>query len=844
MDEPGPSRHWGQSLPRRPAVPAAVLLILGIIIHSSLPHRPIIWLVMIVLLLIGTGVSIPWRWVPSICLMAAIFILGVVVAQIQHYYYPTNGISAYATDQPRLARLELRIDQPPRILTRFFDPYRPLPPKQVTTATVLRVLTWNGWVDCGGQILVQIEQPHPRLAVGQRVSVMGRLQRPGPAMNPGQFDWAQYYRDQRILTSLAIARPENIEILQTRPLSLLQKLRESTRQALAAGFSAERSLDHALLRALLLGDSDPELRDVQEQFRRTGTSHHLSISGLHVAILGGFVFLICRLLCCPPRASAWTMTLFVVFYGLIALPSPPVVRSVLLCASFGFGLVRRRSLDAIQLLAVSIFIMLIYHPLDLYNAGFQLSFGTVLGLMIFARPATAFLVGLENEHDQIGAMLQRRTKLSQMRLWTKRMIFQSLAAGGVAWIVSLPLIAYHFEQLNPWAIAASILLAPIVFAGLIGGLLKVILTLLWPSLAGAWAAMAIGPIALMRYGVDLLSQLPGSDVPFPSPSLWMIFLFYLLISLPLLPFHKLRLRWCLRCGPAAACVMAMLLPALAGLGVVNRSGDSPRLTLLAVGAGQCAILELGDKIILLDAGSTSLSDLLRKCLGPFLRHHGVRRIDSIYLSHANIDHFSAAAEVADAYDIREVLVGRYFQADAIGNPPAEDLLAALNRLQRRPHIIEVGQTIALDARTSVDVLWPPPDATFDANNSSLVLRITHRGRRILFTGDIQEAAQRKLLENPNQLRCDVLVAPHHGSSESTTADFIRAADPRIILSSNDRTLTKKQRDFEEIIGGRLLYRTHRHGAITLTIGPQGEWSVNTYLDPADSGEIDQARRIK
>src|SRR4029079_13103588 len=126
------------------------------------------------------------------------------------------------------------------------------------------------------------------------------------------------------------------------------------------------------------------------------TGHHLAISGMHVAVLGGFVFAICRLLCLSPRWSAWLMIAFVVLYGVVALPSPPVVRSVVLCVMFGLGVVLRRSTDALQLLALSVLAILVYHPLDLYNPGFQLSFGTVLGLILFTRP---MLRGLRRDPD-------------------------------------------------------------------------------------------------------------------------------------------------------------------------------------------------------------------------------------------------------------------------------------------------------------------------------------------------------------------------------------------------------------------------------------------------------------
>ena len=107
----------------------------------------------------------------------------------------------------------LEFDYPPRELTAPYSRGLAVAPKQVVTASVRRLKTWNGWVDCRGQVLVQINQPNPRLRRGQVVRVIGRLERPGPATNPGQFDWAGYYREQRILASIRVDSADAITIL-------------------------------------------------------------------------------------------------------------------------------------------------------------------------------------------------------------------------------------------------------------------------------------------------------------------------------------------------------------------------------------------------------------------------------------------------------------------------------------------------------------------------------------------------------------------------------------------------------------------------------------------------------
>jgi competence protein ComEC len=816
---------------RRPAVLVAFCFALGIAAHGLMPHAPAVWLGGLALLL-GAGWTTRRRAaVSSAVLAVGLIIAGAAAAQLAAFYYPRRHVSAFAGDTPRLAQLELEIVHPPRVLTAPYSPnHHPMPPKQVTAGRVTAVRTWASWEPASGEVLMQISQPHPRLAVGQTVRVVGMLQRPASAMNPGQFDWAAYYREQRILNSLQVAHADNIRILASPGSGPVEWLRENARQLLAAGFSARDGIDHALLRALLLGDNDPQLRDVQDQFKRTGTGHHLSISGMHVAVLGGFVFLVCRLLCLSPRMSALLMMAFVLLYGVVALPSPPAVRSVVLCLAFGLGVVSRRSVDALQLLALSVLVMLVYHPLDLYNAGFQLSFGTVLGLILFSRAMLRFF---RRDPDVLALAPPRsRGLVGAVVGGCDRILTEALAAGLVAWGISLPLIAFHFEQLNPWAVGAGILLAPVVMLALVGGLLKVLLTLLWPGLASTWAALAAAPVAGMRHTVDWIATFPMGDVPVPPPPAGLMLAFYLLLVPALWPCHRAGLRWCLRGGRAVLLLLILLLPFQVGFARPTSGAGTTRVTLLSVGAGQCAVIEPpSGRTVLVDAGSTGMGDLVSRCLGPYLRHERCTSVDTILVSHANYDHFSAVAEVVEAYGAREVLTSGRFAEREPDNAAVAGMLATLAELQRPPREVRTGERIPLGRQTYVEVLWPPGDLpmTVDANDASLVLKLTHAGGSVLFTGDIQDGAMAELLKAPEQLRADVLVAPHHGSCERLTARFIDAVAPTTIVSSNDRTLTGRQREFDRITEGMPVLRTHRCGAITITFDKDGSVHVETML---------------
>src|SRR5205085_908905 len=133
------------------------------------------------------------------------------------------------------------------------------------------------------------------------------------------------------------------------------------------------------------------------------------------------------------------------------------------------------------------------------------------------------------------------------------------------------------------------------------------------------------------------------------------------------------------------------------------------------------------RAMLLDAGSASLTDLTRKCLGPFLRHEGVNRIDDLWLSHGDYDHISAAAEVLGVYDVRRIALSPHFKRHAIESAATENVLETIDRLKVPLEQLVAGDQSALSSDAWIDVLWPPENCSFNSNNTGLVLRLCYAG---------------------------------------------------------------------------------------------------------------------
>ena len=557
--------------------------------------------------------------------------------------------------------------------------------------------------------------------------------------------------------------------------------------------------------------------------------YQLSVSGLHIALLASALFWLCRRVRLRPRYILAIMTGFVLLYAAISLPSHSGIRAAMLCVVIASATLLGRSTDRVQTLSLAVLAMLLWHPMDLYSIGFHLSFAVAIAFLFLLPRVTEYLK-TRRDVDELAKPIRQQPSLPHRVLSG---IGRCFIYGVVAWLATLPLAAFHFGSISLYAILGSLILFPFVVAALFGGVFKILLTLLWPALGSILAVAAGWPVQAMQWGVHQLSRLPGSAIPIPTPPVWLVIAYYLLLCAPLLPYLSIfsgKKRWILWLAPLAG-VAAIFSLAIKTHDAVP--GSDLRVTLLSLGAGQCAVVELpGGHVVLIDAGSSTVADVAVKLIEPFLRSHGEQQVDDIFLSHGDFDHISGAGEIAAEYGVKKVFTSFHFVRNSAGNLPDQLLLDELEKLNRSPTELAVGDHIDLGSGAVVDVLWPPKDGLWNSNNAGLVLQLRYAGKSILFPADIQDPAFTGVLKTASALKSDVLVAPHHGSSEELTPAFVRAVGPQSILSSNFWRLTSKQKRFETMIGQTPLYRTPECGAITVTIRKDGTILIDTFVKDA------------
>ena len=527
-----PSRSLG-ALARRPAFPLILLFITGILLHQSIPAKPQILLITIAATAIASGLTLRRQHLSTLLLGTAIILCGIAIAAREQFQYPSNHIALFSSDEPRLAQVELRLLDEPPITTPSFGQGRPQTSKPTIPAEVLRIKTRSGWIPTTGQTELRIDQNDPSLNINQTVRALGMLERPAPADNPGQFDFAAYYRQQRILTTLTVTRLGNIQILTDPGPTPLQWLREKSRHLLAAGFTFNHLIDHAMLQAMLLGDRDPRLSPLHDEFERTGMAFQLSVSGVHIAILAAVVFWLCRTARFRPRWTLLITTTFVLIYATVAPPSYSGVRWAILFAAVAIASLTRQRTDRLQMLSLAVFAMLLWHPFDLYSAGFQLSMAVVLALALLFQRLHDYTLSLRDPDMVIAMMGTQPTPFQVQRTKFVGWLFFMTGFAVIDWLAALPLLAYHFGQINLWMILFTVILFPIALVALLAGALKILLTALLPSAATSWALAAGWPIEFMRHLVNLFAKLPGEAITRTAP-LWLIFVYYALLLTPLL----------------------------------------------------------------------------------------------------------------------------------------------------------------------------------------------------------------------------------------------------------------------------------------------------------------------
>jgi len=605
-------------------------------------------------------------------------------------------------------------------------------------------------------------RPRLDLLSGDLVRASVRLASGGSFRNFGTFSYERYLRTLGIhrrgatKSSLLVARAGPAPAGSAR--ALVSRLRLAIQAELERRFPAPDGLDispaGAVLEALLLGEDGRLDAATVDNLQATGLYHLFAISGGHIAIINLLLFSLFRAVRLSRRASSLALALFLIFYTALVEGSPSVLRAVIMTLAVLAGRLLWKDVHVLNTIAASAFALLLANPASLFDVGFQLTYAATLTIILFMPPLARRLPRLPLKIGDLAAM------------------------SAAAFLGAAPVIARSFNRVSFSSLLLNFPAIPLV--GLIMGVGYAFLPFaaLLPGAAALPAAALRLLVALFGLVSHSLDALPFLSPRVPTPKAWAVCGYYAALGLLLL---RPRRRFQRPITLAAALAFAGLVAA----SPFRASPAGLRVTLIDVGQGESILVEVpGRRTLLIDGGGLAGSpfDVGERVVAPVLWRKRITRLDRLALTHAHPDHAGGLAALARDFRIGEFWEGR----SAPPQGPYGELLRALPaRTVRR----RCGRGVLLGlGPAAVEVLHPldpsggsPPAE--QANEDSLVLRLTCDGVSFLFMGDAGPEAERALLASGIGLRSDVLKAGHHGSAASTSAELLAAVRPRLVLVS-------------------------------------------------------------
>jgi len=807
---PDATRRFVSAFRARPLVLPAVALGLGIL-ADAFPGLPswawAVWLAGVIASFLAA-----WRVagsmsrssvfaVPLLCLFFGGFLHNVRSGG------PADSDICHLIERPRqIAILEATIKDAP-VIERASEASPETGQWYSSTRFTVEVhRAWNGagWQALSGRVRVKVRDAVESVRYGDRVTLYGKLSPVLGPSNPGQFDARGYLERKGIRARLSVPGAAGVVIATRAPwwdaAAALEGLRAGAARRIGDCFDSETA---AVLDCLLLGMRAQLPQDIRDLFQRSGTFHFLVVSGLHIATFAFFIWLVFGLFGASHRTSSVATIVAILAYVPLSGMGLPAIRAGIIALAFAASAFIHRRTDILNVLALTALVLLIADPNELFSAGFQLSFGAILGILAFAGPISRFLWLPFSPKDDDG------------RLFTGpavKRILDIAAATTAATLVIAPILAWNFNFFAPVTLLANVLIFPLVFAALLGGLLFL--------LAGTFAPVGFVLTSVLDWVVSLilwlerlLGNVPCGVVFGSRPRVWWLICYYAFVVALAATRRASRKVQLL----AAAAFTIFVVPSIA-VWQLDKPGQF-EWSVLDVGQGSASYVNIPDGgRILFDCGSMSFSSVGSSVVAPFLWTRDVRRIDHVFLSHAHADHINGIGDILTRFRVGSL----YVPEDFAEHPGGRRVLALAADRGANVTTVKDGFALDLGGEAAAGVLClaggAPGSEPLDPNKGSLALRVRYRGHTFLLCGDNDGESLDHILADGTAY--DAVLVPHHGSSRSGGDRFFE--DVRTRWAFLSATSIFPNEEGREVLESRGITLECTDSAGALTVKAEGD----------------------
>lgn len=634
--------------------------------------------------------------------------------------------------------------------------------------------------------MLYLHEEIPDITPGDKVFVTATLQKTKP-----EDESDDYYSLAGGYVLRAYGSEATVEHCEQTPFYLLPTaFKRSLQTSLKAAVPTDAV---GFLQALITGDKSDLPQAVQDNISTAGFSHVIAVSGMHVSILLGVIYLL------TGKNSLLSAVLGIPIIALFAVMtggSPSVVRAGIVQSVVLIAPLLRRESDGPTTLCIALLAILLFNPFSAASVSFQLSFGAILGIYLFSAKVFTWL----SKPKWISALLKCKWTRSVMRF-----ICSCIATTVGALVFTVPLCAIHFGTVSIYSLLSNLLVLSIISVLFVGGLLTALLGLVWLPGAQVLGQILAWPVRYIIRTAGWISQLPFASLSVETPyvSFWLIFAY---LSLAVLLLQKERKQILLTGG----CIVAGLAISLLFSHLERRYSEF-HITVLDVGQGQCICMQTDAFSAMIDCGGDSgyeTANTAETHLNASAQNH----LDCLLLTHYDSDHANGVTRLLDLAEV-----------DTLYLPDVEDDSGRRSEIETAAaaagtEIIYVTQDRTLTLSNGTLRIFAPV-SYYDDNAACLSVLFSVSEYDMLITGDMDFFSEYDLLLTHHLPDVELFVAGHHGSATSSSADLLAQIQPETVVISvgaNNRYGHPTQDAIDRFLAvGAELYRTDECGTITI-----------------------------
>ena len=599
------------------------------------------------------------------------------------------------------------------------------------------------------KVLISIKksQQIDKINYGDLIYLEGKLEIPKIATNYKGFDYRQYLKTKKI-QGIVIA--DNVKILKAKyKNNLIYQMQKKIKAIIKEKLPDETG---NLLLAILVGDKKDLSEQIQINFKNSNLSHMLAVSGAHVSyIIIGLTYITQNSIMGKRKARVFCIFFLIIFMAITNF-TPSVTRACIMAILTLVSEILYKKADIYTNISISALIILLYNPYSLLDLGFKLSFGGTIGIVIFMR------------------FIKKKQEEPKLLNYIKQMALVSICAN----IIIIPIIMNNFNTVSLTFLVSNILASPILAIIVIVGFSIIIISIISHSLSNI-LVFWLNPILNLLIKISsFCSKLPFAKILVVTPYIFNI-IFYYTIILYLVNYNNLK-----QFIKKKTVILLSIILILSNF-IFYILPQDLKIYFIDVGQGDSTLIVTpSKKTILIDGGGSESFDVGEKVLLPYLLDRRIRKIDYIMISHFDTDHCKGIFTVIENLKVKNIIISK--QAEKSENYKKFKEIVANKKINII--LVKAGDKIKIDKYIYFKILFPTEKLIMQnpLNNNSIVSQLNYKSFKMLFTGDIEEIAEKEILNlQKDKLKSTILKVAHHGSNTSSTQEFINSVKPELAL---------------------------------------------------------------